>query len=247
MSEIYRSFESHIKQVPDTHHRARMEEIMKAISEPLPKPASLDAIIILGASMDRNQESNTWRLGAVVESDKHHIVGGHSRAVAAKQLLDEGFAGRYLVTGGTHIEADGLRTSRAQVLANKMQYAYKVPPSQIAVIGREGNGNTLGNIRDVREYLSQHPELINSGQLGLLTNEWHMPRSLLMFRGEPFFAQLGVTIQPLVVDKLLPARSPQHSQWVERFHNHPEMHARIQSEVTGIFDYLAGKYQSESS
>ena len=99
MSEIYRSFHSYINNSPDTQSRARVEEIMQALTEPLLDPSSLDAIIILGASMDRNTESNTWRLGALVESDRHHIVGGHSRAVAARQLFDKGFSGTYLVTG----------------------------------------------------------------------------------------------------------------------------------------------------
>ncbi len=246
MSEIYRAFETHFRKAPHLRGLERIEDIMTAMHEPMPDPTSLDAIIILGASMDKNKESNTWRLGAVVESDIHHIVGGHSRALAAKQLVDAGFAGQYLVTGGTHIDTDGSRTSRAQVLANKMLYAYKLPPSQVAVIGREGNGNTLGNIQDVRDYLTDHREIIQNGKFGLLTNEWHMPRSLLMFRGEAFFQQLGITIQPIIVDTLLPVRSSLHGQWVDRFHQHPEMGNRIQSEVRGIFDYLSGKYQSET-
>ena len=246
-SEIYSKFSKSILENSNHPEVKKVEELMRCVDEPLPEPTSLDAIIVLGASMDKHESAETWRLAGVVQSDPHRIVGGHSRAIVARQMYDTGFRGTYLVTGGVQEDKEGNLASRARVLANKMDHSYKIPTSHIEVVGRGGNGYTLGNIQDTIAYVRDHPNIIESGEFGLLTNEWHMPRSLLMFRSEPFFAEMGIHIRPIVVETILQQRSWRHREWVTLFQHHPEMDSRVQSEVTGIFDFLAGNYKPKST
>ena len=67
--------------------------------------------------MDFSTVGKRWKLGGIIESDPSRVVGGFSRAVAAKQLSDEGFGGIFAVTGGTQVDPDGEIASRAEILA----------------------------------------------------------------------------------------------------------------------------------
>ena len=64
---------------------------------------------------------------------------------------------------------------------------YKIPKEQVVVVGIDGHGNTLGNIADVVDFFKKNDFFLTHHQLGLLTNEWHIARTLFMFTRDPFF------------------------------------------------------------
>lgn len=80
-----------------------------------------------------------------------------------------------LVSGGS---PDGSRINEAELMAQVLEQAFRVP-----VRWREGrSANTLENARLSRETLAQE----NIRRIYLVTNAWHMPRSILVFERAGF-------------------------------------------------------------
>ncbi len=200
----------------------------------------LPYIVVLGASMDKRKRG--WVLPSIVESDREFIVGGKTRAMAAKQLVEEGFQGKFLVTGGTQYQGEEA-VSRAQILAGLMMNRYAIDQSQVEVIGTNGNGNTLGNVANTTTYFEKNGTP-NGLPIGLLTNTWHIERSLLMFLHDRFFEDNAVSIYPLSADDILHrVGNPHLDRWMESFQNHPKMEERIYMEQQGMLDLLQGRYE----
>ena len=208
---------------------------------------ALDAVIVLGATMDFDRERNRWRLGGLINSDvSSPLVGGLSRAAAIAQLHREGFSGVVAVTGGTQV-AEGSKASRAERLASSIRSVGRkdgAEESKVVAIGREGHGNTLGNVADTIDFLKRQGIY---RQIGLVTNDWHILRTLLTFMDNPYFDDHGITIWPVIADELLRRRSPLHAQWVDAFNAHPAMGERVRMERQGIQDFLDGSYSPLSS
>ena len=80
-----------------------------------------------------------------------------------------------LVSGGS---PDGSRINEAELMAKVLEQAFRVP-----VRWREGrSANTLENARLSRETLARE----NIRRIYLVTNAWHMPRSILVFERAGF-------------------------------------------------------------
>ena len=200
----------------------------------------------MGATLNFNQERNRWKLGGMIKHDvTSPIVGGLSRAIAAEQLCKEGFSGVFAVTGGTQVDQDSKSTeSRAEVLADAISQRTALYGNKVISIGTAGNGNTLGNVTDTINFLERQA---GHKELGLLTNDWHMLRSLLIFLADPYFDNNGIHIRPIIADELLPRRNPLYTQWVDAFNSHEQMEKRLIKEIEGIEAFLRGDYTPRSS
>jgi hypothetical protein len=223
------------------------KEVVDSVHEKFQDWRSLDMIVVLGASMDQDPTTKQWRLGNIVKSDSSRLVGGHSRAVAAKQIYEQGFEGLFIVTGGMQTDLNGNKVSRAKIMANTITNKYNVPADITIAIGQDGHGNTLGNIEDTVNFLNRNSSVIKNGKIGLLTNEWHITRTLFMFKKEPFFGEDGVEIKPIIVEDILSQISKLHRRWVRTFQNLPEMRQREELEKSGIKAYSEGNYKPYNS
>lgn len=212
--------------------------------EPLRDWSMLDGIVVLGARMEFNTKRNMWTLPTMVDTGNgaQEFVGGKSRAVAAKQIVAEGFTGPFLVTGGTQYDEQAPPTSRAKILADEIKRRSK--EATVIAIGHTGNGNTLGNITDTVHYVTATPDRAFT-QLGILTNEWHMPRALLQFMSTDYFPRHGIAFTPVVVEDVL-RRQRGYEHWAEMVDEHQTTHTRLQDEVKGITDFLRGSYRPRS-
>lgn len=210
---------------------------------------TLDMIIILGASMDFSKANSRWILGGLVSSDASQVqvVGGFSRVVATKQIRSEGFNGLFAVTGGTQVDPDGEKTSRANIMAQAIVRGGKEGNDTVIPIGKEGNGNTLGNIQDTIDFIEGNRELLTERRIGLLTNAWHLPRSLFFFLANPYFETHGIEIRPINADSIVRRRSPLHGKWVDAFNNQPLMQERLGLERQGILAFINKTYEPLSS
>ena len=206
---------------------------------------SFDAIVVLGAFMQKDKKTGQWRLPTIIEEDPGKVVGGHSRAIAAKQADLENLSPLFLVTGGQQADETGRKTSRAQVLADLMTDKYKIPKEKVKVIGTIGN--TMGNAEDTVNYLKAHPEVIKTKRLAILSNAWHLPRVKLIFVQNPYFAELGIELIPLTAEELLKRRSKHYRHWAKKLEATSEMAHRQQMEKQGIKALTSGKYKPLSS
>lgn len=198
----------------------------------------LDAVIVLGAFMQKG--SHGWKIPTYIESDPGKIVGGHSRAIAVKQLFDEKCASTFIITGGLQKDSTG-DVSRAETLAKLITERYKVPEEHVVAITTVGN--TLGNLNDTILYLEDHKEIYKKRRIGVLSNEWHIPRSMIFFENNPYFSENGIELFEISAEDVLTRRSEKYARWIEKVRGSGAMHIRIQMEAQGIEAYFAGNYQ----
>lgn len=209
---------------------------------------AFDAVIVHGAFMQKDKKTGQYKLPTIIQEDPGKVVGGHSRAIAVAQLNSENAAPIFLVGGGVQKDEEGNKTSRAQVLASMITGKYHVPKEKVVNIGGiEGRGNTLGNIEDAVEYLTNHPEILKTRKIGFLSNRWQLERALLMFNDNPYFSQNSIELVPIAVEDVLPRRSKHYKRWAEDLESSPEMEHRLEMEKRGIQDFKDGKYKPLSS
>ena len=108
-------------------------------------------------------------------------------------------------------------------------------------------GNTMGNAEDAARFFSENPDRLNKHKVGILTNEFHMPRAIIMFQNHPFFASRHIQIVPVIAEDLISHRSPHHAKWVDQLRSNPRMEDVLIKEVRGIKDFVKGNYASTHS
>ncbi len=223
-----------------------MSEVDELSTPEVEKPYSYDAVIVLGAFMQRDKKTGEWRLPTIIEEDPGKVVGGHSRAIAVQQLYTEHASPLFIITGGVQKDEEGNPSaSRAQTLANVITDKYKVPTESLAVVTTVGN--TLGNIDDTVKFLQEHKDLLKEKKIAVLSNEWHLERALLMFGENEYFRNSGVELLPIAVEDILQRRSKHYEKWADQLNNSDAMKTRKKMEEKGIKDFKSGKYKPLSS
>jgi len=104
-------------------------------------------------------------------------------------------------------------------------------------------GNTLGNLNDTILYLEDHKEIYKKRRIGVLSNEWHIPRSMIFFENNPYFSENGIELFEISAEDALTRRSEKYTKWIEKVRGSDAMHIRMQMEAQGIEAYFAGNYQ----
>lgn len=209
------------------------------------KKYQFDAIVVLGANMKKDKQTGNWLLPAIIKEDPGKIVLGFTRPIAVRQAFKEELAPIFLVTGGRQTDDNGQEASRAKILADLMTEKYKIPKDKVRVIGKIGN--TMGNVEDTVRYLVDHPNIIKSKSIAILTNDWQLPRAKLFFEKQEYFQKQHIKIFPLSVEKLLIRYSKRYSSWIKEMYSSPEMMHRLKMEEKGIDDFKSGRYKSLSS
>lgn len=203
---------------------------------------SIDAVVVMGASMDFDNRTKRWYFPTVVNNGIGKVDAGNSRTIAARQLVDEGFDGPFWVTGGREVSQDGRVELQAIELARLMIGKRGINQQQVVAIGQEASTNTHGNVADVVAYLTAHPEIPHR-RIGVLANEWHILRALLIFYENPYFKNGDVELVPIIANTILRRRSARYQKWDDCMQQIPEMQERERFELSGIEDLARGRYK----
>lgn len=205
------------------------------------KMPHLDALVVLGAVMEWNAEKKKWEFPTVIERYPGKLVMGKARALATRELQDA--ASVILVTGGkeTHPES-GHIASRARELARTIVEDLGVADEKIIPIGTDEASHTLGNVENVVRYIKQHPELLTTRRIGILSPRFQLERAQAFFEQESFFAENDITIDWLVVEDILGKKSPHYQRWEKKVYESPAADVARASESKGLEDFKSGTY-----
>jgi hypothetical protein len=154
------------------------------VSKPfIDPPQSRRTLVMLGARMRRALPSGAWSFPLFTPDNVGggEVSGGASRMRAVQAEYRQHLASlpefkmRVLVTGG--IERDG--SSRAAEAALQLVNRYGLPSDVVETLS--SGSSTLGNAMATAELLLTQIEQVAATTVELVTNEYHMLRSWLMF------------------------------------------------------------------
>lgn len=198
-----------------------------------------DAIVVLGAKMEWKERKlftagqsvivGEWRFPTIFRDDLGKVSAGNVTAAAAGCVYSMGLTESLLITGGIE-ESKGHVGSRSEELSKLIARKYKVPEGNLMVIGKRGN--TPGNVQDTIDYLKENPD-IEIKKLGILSNEWHLPRAMDSFKKEKFFEEHGISLFSVPDEVILKKISRHYEWWLKKLSRSPAMLERRFVEFTG--------------
>lgn len=202
-----------------------------------------DALLVLGAVMEWNDQKGEWEFPTIIQSYPGKLVMGKARALAAKELQNE--APFILVTGGSDKNPKtGELESRSVELSKLMTEHYNIPKEKVIPIGKPGAGNTQGNIENFISYVKTHPEILETGQIGVLCPRFQRKRAQLMFDANPYCKQHNIKLDWIEVEDVLEQRDPHYKTWAEKVYSTPEAKINRRMELQGIKDFKSRKYKT---
>lgn len=204
-----------------------------------------DAVVVLGAAMQWNANRSRWDFPSIIEDQPGKLVAGKARALAAREVADD--TSMFLVTGGiTKHPETGKPASRSEELARLMTDRYHMAPEKIIPMGRVGESTTLGNVENVVLYFREHPAILRTKRIAILSIGSHLERAKLLFENNPFFKEQGIAIVPLAAEDILEERSSRYRKWAEALYATPQGQEHLQMEKQGIADLKKGAYKPKT-
>ena len=212
--------------------------------ETIEQEVNYDAIVVLGAVMEWNSKRKRWDFPSIIEDYHGKLVEGKARAIAASEIEEQ--APLLLITGGSDQNPEtGEMTSRAKELAELITKRYSVPTEKVIPMGLLSDSHTLGNVKNVIRYLEEHPEILHSKEIGILSPRFQYERAKLMFEENPYFKEHDITLKWIIVEDVLENRDPRYKKWAERLYSTQQAEVNRQMEQKGIRDLKKGKYKSQ--
>jgi len=201
-----------------------------------------DALLVLGAVMEWNDKRSRWEFPSIIQHYAGKLVIGKARALATREVQDE--APIILVTGGSDKNPrTGEIESRSVELSKLMTERYKIPKEKITSMGKIGASHTAGNIENLIQYLEDHPEVLKTKRIGILSPRFQKERVALMFEENPYFKDCGIKLEWLIVEDILEDRDPRYKKWADALYATPEAEINRQMEQKGIENLHSGKYK----
>lgn len=200
-----------------------------------------DAILVLGACMEWNEDRKQWQFPTWVSKDIYgpELVMGKARAIAASSLSNK--TETILVTGGMQKNpVTEEEVSRATELSRVIKER-GVPADKIIPIGK--GGNTLKNAEDTAEYLKAHQEIIQNKRIAVLSPRFQYERARMMFEKHDFFKENDISVDWILVEDVLEGRDKRYEEWVKALYEDPRYGTVLASEAEGIKDLKSGGYQ----
>jgi hypothetical protein len=147
------------------------------------RPRGRRTLVMLGTRMCKTSRSTNWAFPLFTpdEAGGGEVSGGASRMRAVQAEYCRHCAShpelsmRVLVTGG--VERDG--SSRAEEAAHQLVLRYGPPGNVVETLS--SGSSTLGNATATAELLLARAEQVEARTVELVTNDYHMLRSWLMF------------------------------------------------------------------
>ena len=207
------------------------------------KEPEYDALLVLGAVMEWNDKTNNWNFPTIIDSYPGKLVMGKARAIAASYIHEK--APVVLVTGGSDKNpVSGQFESRSIQLSNLITDSYGVSKEKVVPIGSLGASHTLGNVENLVHYLEEHPEILKSKKIGILSPRFQSERAKLMFEQNLYFEENKIQLDWLIVEDILEHQDVRYKKWVDAVYARPEAEINRAMEEKGIADLKAGKYKS---
>ena len=110
-------------------------------------------------------------------------------------------------------------------------------------MGKIGASHTAGNIENLIQYLEDHPEVLKTKRIGILSPRFQKERVALMFEENPYFKDCGIKLEWLIVEDILEDRDPRYKKWADALYATPEAEINRQMEQKGIENLHSGKYK----
>ena len=218
----------------------KMENLEGSVEEP-----KYDALLVLGAVMEWDNKKGGWEFPTIIQSYAGKLVMGKARALATREM--QGAATVILVTGGSDKNPrTGEIESRSIELSRLMTEHYKVPKEKVVPMGKIGASHTQGNVENLIAYLEEHPEVLRTRHIGILSPRFQKERAELMFQDNPYFREHDIDLDWIVVEDVLARRGPLYKKWADKLYATPEAEINRQMEKQGIEDFKSKKYQVKS-
>ncbi len=209
-------------------------------SPPESEKFPLDAIIVLGSRISRDNNGSYIYPNGESNSAGIKYMGARTRALGVRQALDEKLTNKFLITGGKFTTDKGSTQSRSELFTQFASQRHHIPKDSLISIGEIGN--TLGNLQDAQEYIGNHSEMLSCRKIGLLSNFFHLPRVMATVDAYHLFQNEPVDLFVLSAEELMIRRDPRFSASISNAYRSSEMGEFIQRELQGIRDLKNGVY-----
>ncbi len=206
-------------------------------SEQLDYP--LDAIVVLGSFIKIDEQGNWYYPDITDANPPDQVNGANLRVDSINTAFETQLAPFFLITGGYEQDLRGQKVSRASKMAEIALSRFDIPPQMFEIIGKRGS--TGGNVLDTVEFLENHPEVLKHRKIGILTNAFHLPRTMRFFRRHPFFDDIDLEILPS--ETLLIRANPTNRDRVINLYKSDYMDRQRKMEKQGIKDLESGTYR----
>ncbi len=199
------------------------------------------AILVLGACMEWDPKKKRWTFPTFVSPliYKPELVMGKARAIAAAEIASE--AEVVLVTGGPQTNPETGETASRAVEMARLITQFGVPPEKVIPMGK--GGNTLKNAEDTAAYLEEHPALLKSNMIAVLSPKFQAERAKAMFEMFPYFKEHKIEVDWIIVDEVLEGKNPGYRRWAKALESNPKYATVLESEKQGLSDLRSGKYK----
>lgn len=212
-------------------------------TENIEKEPKYDALLVLGACMEWDQQKQEWTFPTWVPAEIYgpELVMGKARAIATAEIAKDALV--VLVTGGQqeHPETKE-RHSRAEELS-RLIGEYGVEKEKIIPMGK--GGNTLENAKDAARYLEGNPGILKNKKIAVLSPKFQQKRAKMMFDKHPYFQEHGIDVDWIIVEDILTGKDRRYGEWVKTLYKNPKYGKVLQSEIRGIQDLDSGKYKQK--
>jgi len=198
------------------------------------------AIVILGGGIKKDEAGN-WRTTNYDEpGDNFGVSGDRLRVVAANYLFKHGPEQLFIVSGGKGQLKDNPDAPTVAEVLKKELIAFGVPEEMI--IKEENSGNTYEQLQEIKKIILEK-ELKN---IGLLSNEWHLPRVKEMLERFDELRQIfeSINVEFLSAEKIcLEYDNEAWQEIIEQAYKSEGLKERIEREQKGVEDIKEGRYK----
>lgn len=173
-------------------------------------------VFVLAGEMEKTNGGHDF-----LEEDKYGSIHGKIRVEAIKILRNQGRVKEIIVVGGP--TKDG--KSKAQLIATRIGGK---------VTKLESEASTGGNFETIEKHLNKNGCENNDG---LLTNFYHLPRTLRLISNK------GFKLIPICAEAVLLTDKSRWVKNIKEWYRHPSMVDRIHWEIQGLSDIEEGNYK----
>lgn len=197
------------------------------------------AIVILGGGLKKD-ETGQWRTTNYDEpGDNFGVSGDRLRVVAAGYLYKNNPEQIIIASGGKgHLKDIPDAPTVAEVLKKEL-IELGIPEE---VIIKENSGNTFQQLQELKKIINKK----GLKNIGLLSNEWHLPRIKAMLEQFKELKQIFdlTKVEFLSAEKIcLEYDRETWQEIIEQAYQNEELKKRIELEQKGVQDIKKGRYK----
>ena len=197
------------------------------------------AIVILGGGLKKEADGR-WRTTNYDECDNFGVSGDRLRVVAAKYLYNKNPEQLIIVSGGKGQLKDIPDAPTVAEIIKKELTELGIPEE--VIIKEEKSGNTFQQLEELKKIIKEK----GLKNIGLLSNEWHLPRIKAMLEQLDELREISesATVEFLPAEEIcLEYDKEAWQEMIEKARESEALKERIGREENGIEDIREGRYK----